>query len=89
MSDIAFIVGLNAGNVNDDVQRGHGWKRMSATSWEDDNGYLVIYLNHPRQLDGVPYGTLVYLAAGYDQRDDWWKLDDAMRRQECDRMELV
>lgn len=88
MSDIAFVVGHSLSSVTTDVWRGHGWQRMSRTTWENDDGQVVHYLSEPKQLHGVPYGTIVYLAPGYEQRDNWWKLDDMMRRQECDRMEL-
>lgn len=88
MSDIAFIVGYSAGSIDTDVRRGHGWKRMSLTSWQNDEGQIVHYLNDPKQLHGIPYGTMVYLAPGYNDRKDWWALDDMMRKRECDRMEL-
>lgn len=88
MSDeYAFIVGYSLSSIATDVWRGHGWQRMSLTSWKDDDGRLVRYLDHPEKLHGTK-GILVYLAPGFDQRDNWWKIDDAMRDRDCERIVL-
>lgn len=88
MTDIAFIVGKSAGSIDDEARRTHGWQRMSVTTWRDTDGQTVIYLHDPIQLSGAPQGLLVYLAYGFDQRDNWSAIDDMMRRRDCERIDL-
>jgi hypothetical protein len=64
-----------------------GWQRMSLTSWKNEDGVLVKYLDRAEQLHGTR-AILVYLAPGFDQRDNWWKLDEMMQQRDCERIYL-
>lgn len=86
--DFAFIVGFNAARIDDEVRRELGWPRINLTTWEDDDGRRVKYLNDPDQLQGVPAGTICYLAKGFDDRDDWQRLESALLQQQLDQQPL-
>lgn len=85
---VAFIVGFNAGHIDDEARRTHGWQRMSVTTWRDDDDQTIIYLHDPRQLDGMPRGVTVFLAEGYEQHARWAQIDEAMRHRDCERVDL-
>jgi hypothetical protein len=87
MATTKFVTGHNHASVCTDLNRDYGWKRVSRDVWEDDDGDPVKYLHSPSQLHGTR-GALVYLAAGYDERDNWWALQDMMRSRECEIIEL-
>lgn len=86
--DKAFIVGASLASISTDLRLDWGWKRISRDSWQDDDGRKVVYLNDPRDTDGCRKGTIVYLAPGFDQRPDWWKIDEALQRRDCERIIL-
>ena len=88
MSDRAFIVGVTAARIDDEVRRELGWPRINLTTWEDDDGRHVKYLNDPAQLHGVEAGTICYLAKGFDERDDWHELETAILERQMDQQPL-
>lgn len=88
MAETAFIVGASLASISTDLRLDHGWLRCDRTSWWDEDGRKVVYLSDPFKLQGMPKGTLVYLAPGFNQRDDWWRLDEALQRRDCERIIL-
>lgn len=84
---VAFIVGVNAGRIDDEARRTHGWQRMSVTRWRDGEGQTVIYLNDPAQLRGIRNAT-VFLAQDYELHANWEAIAEAMDMQGCETVDL-
>jgi hypothetical protein len=87
VTEHAFIVGRSEAAIAADVWRGHGWQRMSRSSWKDDDGRIVTYLHDPNQLEGT-LGVLVYLVPGYDQHPAWDNISYKMYERKCESVWL-
>lgn len=85
-TDKAFIIGANHSAVSTDIRLDLGWSRLSRDTWQDDDGRTVHYLYSSDKLRGRPKGTVVYLMPGFDERQDWWQIDDILRHLDCDRI---
>lgn len=83
--ETAFIVGFNYSHVAHFARDDLGWAHLEKGVWQDDDGRLVRYVRHASDFDGRPSGVRVYLVGAFDQREDWWTLDDAIRERGCER----
>lgn len=82
--EIKFVTGRSLNSVATDIRRDLEWTRVSVSRWTDDNGHTVHYLHDAAQLRGIR-NSRVFLLPGFDERDNWWELDDMMRARGSER----
>lgn len=85
---VAFIIGTNLSTIANQAKLDLGWKRIDLKRWEDLEGREVRYVRDKIDLLGFPDGSLVYLIDGYDERSDWYELDDMLTTRKFERRYL-
>lgn len=78
--EVKFVTGASLNSIATDIRRDLHWDRVSAHRWRDENDQIITYLHDASQLRGIRRSR-VYLLPGYDDRDNWWELQDAMRER--------
>lgn len=86
--EVAYIVGFDYRSVVAFARDDLGWRRVEPGMWIDDDGRYVRLVRNAETFQRVSAGRRVYLVGSFDQREDWWEVDDAIRARGCERFYL-
>lgn len=83
-----LIIGRNLTEVARVARNDMGWQRLSTRRWLDRDYREIVYLSSADLLDAFEDGSVVYLAPGVTERDDWYEFEAALLTHRSKTVEL-
>lgn len=64
----SFLIAEDLQHAQRSVQMAGGWTRAGYGAWRDEADAVVAFTSNPKDLDGLPPGTVVFLGQGWRVR---------------------